>query len=378
MQNYPGLSYNLACGFASIVLGVLLFINIRRKANRNTKHYFNALLISAILVCLQDILWTLVDNNVIPKTSRRFILCQILMIATLSAMGVCWLSYTSAIDDKDEYRKLRRYAAYITLGVNILLVPILLVFPNVWIRDGNVVFYLYLFPIGINLVLLSINDYICFRKIRNRNAYMHRNEYLLMAIAPFVLFAVISAQGFMDIEIPLFAYGVILSFTILMILTIIFQSGIDNLTGLSNRSELTHYLDGIERDNRNNVVVMIDMNCLKQINDTKGHNEGDNCLALIGRVVRRFTLSQKTASFGCRYGGDEFVVIVTNARREDFVNLETQFNAMMKAMDTKVSASVSIGVADWKTPEIPFRDAILDADRDMYENKMRFHQGRPS
>ncbi len=89
------------------------------------------------------------------------------------------------------------------------------------------------------------------------------------------------------------------------------QSVRDELTGLYNHRYLHEVLRRecamSERANSALCLVYFDLNKFKQVNDTKGHKEGDRILMLVGEVIKK---SIREVDIACRYGGDEFCVIL--------------------------------------------------------------------
>lgn len=96
------------------------------------------------------------------------------------------------------------------------------------------------------------------------------------------------------------------------------QSIRDPLTGLFNRrymeETLERELSRAARNQRPLCVVMLDLDRFKEFNDTFGHNAGDMLLTEFSRVLR---LHVRTADVACRYGGEEFVLILPDATAED-------------------------------------------------------------
>ncbi len=91
------------------------------------------------------------------------------------------------------------------------------------------------------------------------------------------------------------------------------QAEIDPLTGLANRSGLVRELDRIEREGIDCAMIFMDLDGFKLINDTRGHEIGDEVLAEVATRLRSLT---SEADFISRFGGDEFVVICRSAPPE--------------------------------------------------------------
>jgi diguanylate cyclase (GGDEF)-like protein len=89
----------------------------------------------------------------------------------------------------------------------------------------------------------------------------------------------------------------------------------DSLTGLPNRTQMSRVLRRVlERNHRDSgvcAVLLIDLNGFKEVNDTYGHDAGDQLLVAFGRVLREQIRSSDTPA---RLGGDEFAVVLPDVR----------------------------------------------------------------
>ena len=137
----------------------------------------------------------------------------------------------------------------------------------------------------------------------------------------------------------------------------------DPMTKLHNR----HYYDRVVKVKYNGmecVVLYVDINGLKKINDTEGHAEGTEFIAYIGAV-----LQDTNADDVCRIGGDEFVLIYTKDRfiEENFDWLEVEKNGEVG------QRALSYGSYE-KEPYEDMSSAVRKADERMYEMKKKFHE----
>lgn len=96
----------------------------------------------------------------------------------------------------------------------------------------------------------------------------------------------------------------------------------DALTGLSNRRHLNDILSRLfaeaTRYESDLACLMIDMDGFKGVNDTLGHQRGDDLLQLAGRLIKS---NCREADIAARYGGDEFVVIMPRTSSDSAINL---------------------------------------------------------
>ena len=91
----------------------------------------------------------------------------------------------------------------------------------------------------------------------------------------------------------------------------------DVLTGLANRrrfdTELQRHLERCRRYGHNGAVLLLDLDNFKQVNDSLGHNAGDELLVTIGGLLRR---SVRDTDVVARLGGDEFAVLLTDGDQD--------------------------------------------------------------
>ena len=93
----------------------------------------------------------------------------------------------------------------------------------------------------------------------------------------------------------------------------------DLLTGLPNRNmlqfQLKKCLAGLERQKGSIAVLFLDLDDFKKINDSKGHAAGDKLLV---EAAQRLRACIRSADIACRFGGDEFVLVLTQSAELDY------------------------------------------------------------
>lgn len=147
----------------------------------------------------------------------------------------------------------------------------------------------------------------------------------------------------------------------------------DDLTGLHNRrgflSRAERYLQTLNRNHTNFLIVFVDLDGLKEINDTLGHLIGSQALIDTAEVVKEtFRDSDITA----RFGGDEFVVLAKGISKEDAdlvrAGLEECVESFNRNERRPYRLSISIGI-EHNDPAASIEELVSRADKRMYEDK---------
>jgi diguanylate cyclase (GGDEF)-like protein/PAS domain S-box-containing protein len=147
----------------------------------------------------------------------------------------------------------------------------------------------------------------------------------------------------------------------------------DPLTGLLNRSHLAERLaaliDAARTDGSELAVMYLDLDHFKAINDSLGHNAGDELLV---EVARRISLALRNDDLASRFGGDEFVM-VCRAGSDDVVNVAERVQARVAAplgvCGRRVVTAASIGISLFPRDGSTAAELIHRADVAMYAAK---------
>ena len=155
------------------------------------------------------------------------------------------------------------------------------------------------------------------------------------------------------------------------------QSIRDPLTNLFNRRFLDEYLERellrAARSHSPVSVIMLDVDHFKSFNDEYGHAIGDSVLINLARLLQSIVRGGDVA---CRYGGEEFVVILPDSAVEGAAKRAEEIRMAASHMETAASnspISVSIGVAECPTHAVTPIDLMQAADNALYLAKL---QGR--
>ncbi|TMD04749.1 MAG: GGDEF domain-containing protein [Chloroflexi bacterium] len=171
------------------------------------------------------------------------------------------------------------------------------------------------------------------------------------------------------------------------------EASTDALTGLPNRRSLVEHLERqlaiAERARAPLSVLMLDLDRLKEINDTHGHAAGDEALRVFARTL---SATIRRSDLAARLAGDEFVIVMANTRGRDAREVAEKIRAAVAAVEVPVGPSgdpvrlgVSIGGAAFPEVRGGGAERLLErADAALYEAKrdgrdrVRFDHGRVS
>ncbi|MBP5261241.1 MAG: GGDEF domain-containing protein [Clostridiales bacterium] len=179
--------------------------------------------------------------------------------------------------------------------------------------------------------------------------------FLSGLILPFLIGSDYSRLYCSTIAISVFVYYV---FSILQV------TKKDPLTGLLNRQ--AYYSDISTNPNEISALVSIDMNGLKTINDTEGHEAGDKAISTIAGCFFRAAKRRQNVY---RIGGDEFVIVCRKVTEDEVIELTKRIHQLVD--ETSYSCSVGYGYSsDGKKPI----DVLLsESDANMYHEKQQYY-----
>lgn len=154
----------------------------------------------------------------------------------------------------------------------------------------------------------------------------------------------------------------------------------DPLTGLFNRRYFNERLEAMEQEQVVPLtVVMLDIDGMKQINDTLGHEAGDKIIRAAASAIR---VAFSKAGIAARIGGDEFVVLLpkyTEKEASQFILLLDQEVRRINWQDQlQAELSISVGYAGRSDLDTPVQELLEIADRRMYRYKFLRGKGRKS
>jgi diguanylate cyclase (GGDEF)-like protein len=149
----------------------------------------------------------------------------------------------------------------------------------------------------------------------------------------------------------------------------------DPLTGLANRRrlhrELDHALAAAARSGSPLCLAMVDLDAFKAFNDSRGHLEGDHLLRLVAAVLASRV---RSIDLACRFGGDEFCLLLPATDRTGAQELLEDLRALVASAVVGSGVTISAGLAGWDGQESA-EDLLDRADQALYQAKQRGRNG---
>lgn len=146
----------------------------------------------------------------------------------------------------------------------------------------------------------------------------------------------------------------------------------DALTGLANRrkfdKELPKMINAWHQSPRSFALLVLDIDHFKAINDEHGHALGDKVLAGLGQILRK---TVRRPSLACRFGGEEFVLLLPGAGAAQALGLAERLRQKIKQTPLAgVEITVSVGIAVCDNPAMTRNGALFEAaDSALYDAK---------
>ncbi|MCV9878370.1 sensor domain-containing diguanylate cyclase [Brenneria izbisi] len=144
----------------------------------------------------------------------------------------------------------------------------------------------------------------------------------------------------------------------------------DPMTGLLNRRGLENVLRYWLLGQKNFSIISLDIDYFKRINDTHGHDVGDEVINALAQLIRA---ASREADILCRNGGEEFLILLPETPLEVAINIAERLRQRVQETSIPIvgNITISLGVAQWspKVNATTIEQAFKKADQALYEAK---------
>lgn len=371
----------LYCELITMCLCILAFVFAfeRRRlsscADKNIK--FSMIAVCAVYLC-SDLIWYLLSSHYIARFFWAVYIFKMLFFISRIVFVYLWylvseLNYNVNVLD----RPYKIWISLIPVAISVII-TLFTPFKNILFsisKDGvysrgshyNLLFIIF-------MIYLLVIQYRCGFRMYAKKYYAERQKYIAVFLFCLPLF-ICGIIQYIFTGMPVVGIGMVLGLLQMQLSTQNELITIDELTGLNNRTQMLKYLenkmhvyDNSGTTSNSLFLFVIDVDDFKSINDTYGHVVGDEALKTVATCLKR--ICGRYNCFGCRFGGDEFIII---GELYDFaaaeaisveINKEIQMENFVQGNFFKLQVSIGYAQKDFTVNTIP--DFIDKADKMLY------------
>jgi len=146
------------------------------------------------------------------------------------------------------------------------------------------------------------------------------------------------------------------------------KANTDPLTGLANRRSMEVVIADWIGSKTPFAVVMLDLDHFKSVNDDYGHQKGDEVLVFLADRIRA---EKRDADYGCRYGGEEFTLLLPNADTEQAYRLAERLRIGIAGANSPIGKPItlSLGISSYPNDAQDRDELFRQADDALYQAK---------
>ncbi|MCX0334926.1 sensor domain-containing diguanylate cyclase [Acinetobacter radioresistens] len=147
-----------------------------------------------------------------------------------------------------------------------------------------------------------------------------------------------------------------------------FHINSDPLTQLFNRRGMEIFVKEMIDSDIHFSILLIDIDRFKRVNDTYGHDIGDEVLKILAKLIQE---NFRKEDLCCRYGGEEFIVVIPNNNKQEIYESAERFRRIVEAFEINNVGriTISIGIASWPDSAEEFTQVLKIADNNLYYAK---------
>lgn len=380
--------YYASIGIIAFIVLVIINLEALKKVEKTAANEvrirYRQFLVATMVYYFSDAMWgVLYELGWIAATYIDTVLFFIAMVTSVLLWTRAVVAFTGG---KGKLTNVFLFCGWLIFGVQVLSLIVNIFYPVVFSFDANGEYlalptrYVTLF---MQMILYFATAFYSF-VIRFRSKGAKRSHFRTVGLSGIIMAVFIALQMLFPL-MPLYSLGCL--FATCLIHTFIHKDMFeeqereinsanqkayrDGLTGVKNKLAYIESLRRLEIESKTTSfegygVVVFDLNGLKIINDTKGHEAGDELLKNACRLI----CEHYKHSPVYRIGGDEFVAILTGSDFDNREQIKKQFDEQIDAnnRDGKVVVSSGMAVFDAKIDE-SYTEVFIRADKKMYERK---------
>jgi len=365
---------NVFCVAFVLVLGVHSKIGI---GNIRSQRFFKIGIANLIVFFLSDTLWYMMDQAFIWQNLALSYTLKTIYFASSALNGFLWFLFFESLQNSNFinsrtwwYSSIIYVIAIIMLIINIPTGIFFKISDTFEYTRGPVFFILY-FLIYFYVVFSAYRAISYSIKV---NDYREKRKFRILATYPIVP-AICGIIQYFVWRLPIACSGLTLSILIMYLSSMNDVISDDSLTGILNRTQFyrkaKRLIDSSSEDDI--YLIMLDLDKFKIINDTYGHIEGDNALITATNCFKDAITTQKSKAILSRYGGDEFVILIST-NNDDEINkiieiINNNLDEANNISNKEYKIGISYGISKRSNEVRTLRDLISKADGELYKMK---------
>lgn len=371
--------YTEASLICVIILATILITDRMYNTKQEKQVWFSRAIVAFMLYFISDAFWAAMLSGQFTVKRSYVVLVNLSNYILLSLMARGMFMFIAA-SEKMPFRKdaRKRRLIYIPVIISTLVIVIAYIAdPLFWINEQNELNNLY-YPLmfAVPSLYLWAGFILSIKYAIRSESKSQRRRFLVIGSIPVAVMAFGMIQV-VALNAPTFCFGCTVMWLFFYLENMQTMISVDDLTHLNNRGQINRYLEQIHFNKDIRVIIMmIDINKFKNINDTYGHAEGDRALVIVSEALRQTCEQIKASVFLGRYGGDEFTIVIKNP--EEDILPEHLVEAIHEILSQKraenqlpYELNVSIGYDVIRDSNDDANECLKRADKNLYLDKQR-------
>lgn len=375
------MSYNFIASISSNLIGIMILVSLLFTSHlfRDLSKRINRLLLLMCIIslfgCISDLIYVLVNGRLFPGAILINHMMKIFNNLECIYAGVFFIFM---VIEKMQGNHLKNKGIQIALGIFIGVCTLIIItnpFTHIvfTVDENNIYRRAALGQIGFFVSMICLLYTVILLFIQNQRKSYYLKFPLVLYFFPFLV------GGGIQMFHPYYRLSNLAFAIAVIVVHMDMQRTLyytDPLTGVYNRVFLDHFFNKAKGNKRmcDYGGFMIDVNSFKEINDTLGHDIGDEALQDVAKILGEAVNSD---FYIMRYGGDEFILLCTGLKKEELKDYKQAINETVEAFNTyggkPYTLSFAIGTAMYYPMQGGSDIFFEQLDRLMYEDKKAYY-----